>query len=61
LASTTSATKAKPSPPPSDDEALVELRPPPGAGFSGTAKFYAVAQAPLIAELLKRGYTTVER
>jgi hypothetical protein len=40
---------------------LVELRPPDGSGFSGTAKFHPVAQAALIAELLKRGYTTVDR
>jgi hypothetical protein len=39
----------------------VELQPPPETGFSGTAKFLAVEQASLIAELLKRGYTRVER
>jgi hypothetical protein len=41
------------------DEAVVELLPPAGSGFSGTARLLAVAQAPLIAELLKRGYTKV--
>jgi hypothetical protein len=50
--------RSKPSP---SDETIVELKPPPDFGFSGTAKFDAVAQAPLIAELLKRGYTKVER
>jgi len=39
----------------------VELKPPDGFGFSGTAKLYAVSQAPLVAELLKRGYTKVDR
>jgi hypothetical protein len=36
------------------------LRPPSDSGFSGTAKLLAVAQSPLITELLKRGYTRVE-
>jgi hypothetical protein len=49
--------KAKPSP---SEEAIVELKPPAAFGFSGTAKFFAVEQAALIAELLKRGYTKVE-
>jgi hypothetical protein len=39
----------------------VELKPPADSGFSGTALFDPVAQATLIAELLKRGYTTVAR
>jgi hypothetical protein len=30
-------------------------------GFSGTAKFLVSEQAALIEELLKRGYTRVER
>jgi hypothetical protein len=30
-------------------------------GFSGTAKFLIVEQADLIEELIKRGYTRVER
>jgi hypothetical protein len=51
---------SKPKPPPSNDEAIVELKPPAAFGFSGTAKFFAVEQAALIAELLKRGYTKVE-
>jgi hypothetical protein len=51
-------TESKPKPSPSDD-GIVELRPPPEAVFSGTAKLAAVAQAALIEELLKRGYTRV--
>jgi hypothetical protein len=39
--------------------AIVELAPPPSTGFSGTAKFLAVEDATLIAELEKRGYTRV--
>jgi hypothetical protein len=39
----------------------VELKPPPDEGFSGTAKFLVVGQAALIADLLKRGYTKVDR
>jgi hypothetical protein len=39
----------------------VELKPPPDWGFSGTALLHATEQAPLIAELLKRGYTQVDR
>ena len=42
---------------PSPSDAIVELVPPAESGFSGTAKFLAVAQAALIQELLKRGYT----
>jgi hypothetical protein len=41
------------------DEDVVELQPPPGSGFSGTAKLLAIPNAALIAELLKRGYTRV--
>jgi len=57
LASTRTDPKPKPSP---SDDGIVELKPPPETGFSGTAKFLAVEQAPLIAELLKRGYTRVD-
>jgi len=39
----------------------VELKPPPDSGFSGTAKLLAVEQSGLIDELLKRGYTRVDR
>jgi hypothetical protein len=57
LASTrTASPKASLSAP---EDAIVEVKPPEGAGFSGTAKLLKVAQAPLIAELLKRGYTIV--
>ena len=52
-------TESKPTPSPSDG--VVELKPPPDFGFSGTAKLLAVEQAPLIEELLKRGYTKVDR
>jgi hypothetical protein len=52
----TEPSKPKASPP--DDE-IVELKPPQDSGFSGTAKFYAVAQAALIEDLLARGYTRV--
>ena len=58
MASTRTESKPKPSP---SEEDVVELRPPAAAGFSGTAKLLAIAQAPMIAELLKRGYTRVER
>jgi len=56
LGNTPTAAKPKPSP---SDEDIVELRPPAETGFSGTARLYAVAQATLIEELLKRGYTRV--
>lgn len=51
------------SPPPttSPSDEIVELRPPPDSGFSGTAKFLSIAQAALIEELLNRGYTKVTR
>ena len=52
-------TESKPKPSPPDD--FVELLPPADSGFSGTAKLLAVEQAALIAELLKRGYTRVDR
>jgi hypothetical protein len=54
--------RSKPKPSPSDADEIVELR-PPGDSFSSsvTAKYYAVEHAPLIAELLKRGYTKVDR
>jgi hypothetical protein len=53
---------ASPPPTPSKSEqAIIELKPPADTGFSGTAKFLVVEQAPLIEELLKRGYTKVER
>ena len=51
-------TDSKPKPSPSDD-AIIELKPPADTGFTGTAKFFAVGQASLIAELEKRGYTRV--
>jgi hypothetical protein len=51
-----STSKASPS-----DDGIVELKPPPEFGFSGTAKFLAVEQAALIADLLARGYTRVDR
>jgi hypothetical protein len=51
-----STSKAFPS-----DDGIVELLPPPEFGFSGTAKLYAVESAALIEELLKRGYTRVDR
>jgi hypothetical protein len=44
---------------PSDE--IIELLPPPDAGFSGTALLYSVSQAVLVEELLRRGYTKVER
>jgi hypothetical protein len=50
--------KPKPS---QSEQAVVELKPPAETGFSGTAKFLVVEQAPLIEELLKRGYTRVTR
>lgn len=56
------STRSLPSPSLSpSDESIVELKPPDGSGFSGTALLLAVEQAALIAELLKRGYTRVER
>jgi hypothetical protein len=45
--------------PQSKPDAIVELKPPPDSGFSGTAKLYAIADATIIAELLRRGYTVV--
>ncbi len=56
-------TRSQPSAPkpPSPPDDIVELRPPGDSGFSGTAKFLADSQSVLIAELLKRGYTKVER
>jgi hypothetical protein len=54
----TEPSKPKPS---QSEQAIVELKPPADTGFSGTAKFLVVEQAPLIEELLKRGYTKVER
>ena len=42
-------------------DGIVELKPPPEMGFSGTTKLYAVESAALIEELIKRGYTRVER
>jgi hypothetical protein len=53
-------TESKPTPSKSE-QAVVELRPPVEFGFSGTAKFLVSEQAALIEELLKRGYTRVER
>lgn len=53
----TEPSKPRPFPP----DGIVELKPPVDAGFSGTTRLYAVEQADLIEELLKRGYTRVER
>jgi hypothetical protein len=39
---------------------VVELRPPDDYGWSGTAKFYRVSDAVMIAELQRRGYTIVK-
>jgi hypothetical protein len=58
LANTSINPKSKLSP---SDEDIVELCPPVAFGFSGTAKFYRVADAAMIAELLKRGYVVVDR
>ena len=52
-----SPSKSKASP---SDE-IVELKPPPEFGFSGTVKYYAAEHSALIVELLKRGYTRVDR
>jgi hypothetical protein len=52
----TAPSKLKPSTP---DE-IVELKPPPDLGFSGTRKFYAKADSVTVAELMRRGYTVVE-
>ena len=60
MASTTTATKPKPSPP-DDCDVIVELLPPPDSGFSGTQKFYRQGNEAMIAELLKRGYAMVAR
>jgi len=46
---------------PSPSDGIVELKPPADSGFSGTAKLLAVEQAAMIEELLKRGYTRVDR
>ena len=55
-------TESKPKPSPSDEEeAIVELKPPAAFGFSGTVKYYRVADAATIALLQARGYTTVDR
>jgi hypothetical protein len=53
-------TESKPKPSQSE-QAIVELKPLASTGFSGTAKFLVVEDAVLIEELLKRGYTKVER
>jgi hypothetical protein len=58
LASIRTESKPKPS---QSEQAVIELKPPASTGFSGTAKFLVVEQASLIEELLKRGYTKVER
>lgn len=50
----TERSAATPSP---SEEQVIELVPPAAFGFSGTAKFLAVSQSTLVAELLKRGYT----
>lgn len=42
-------------------DGIVELQPPPEMGFGGTTKLYAIESAALIEELIKRGYTRVER
>jgi hypothetical protein len=56
LAST--RTDSKPTASPSD---IVELKPPPAFGFSGTVKYDRVADAATIALLQARGYTPVDR
>lgn len=58
MASTPTEPSAKRKP---QSDGIVELKPPADSGFSGTAKLYAVEQADMIAELLKRGYTRVDR
>jgi hypothetical protein len=45
--------------PPSDAE-IVELKPPAEFGFSGTVKYYRVADAATIALLQARGYMVVD-
>lgn len=49
----------KPPSPPEPAPAIVELKPPPETGFSGTAKLLAETDAILIDELKRRGYTVV--
>ena len=44
---------------PSDDDEIIELRPPAELGFGGTAKFYKRQHAETIALLQARGYTVV--
>jgi len=39
---------------------VVELKPPPDMGFSGTAKFLTSKDGVLIEELKRLGYTVVE-
>lgn len=45
----------------STPDEIVELRPPAGEGFSGTARFMAQENALLIEELKRRGYVVVEQ
>jgi hypothetical protein len=42
------------------DEDIVELKPPVETGWPSTAKFSKAADADMIAELLRRGYTVVK-
>lgn len=55
------STRIEPSKPkPSPSEEIVELRPPQEFGFSGTVKYYKVADAVTIAMLQARGYVVVD-
>lgn len=42
------------------DEDIVELRPPAVTGWPSTAKFSKSADASMIEELIRRGYTVVK-
>ena len=59
MASTRTESKPK-TPPPSDEEAIVELQAPAAFGFSGTVKKYRLADAAAIDLLRAHGYTVVE-
>jgi hypothetical protein len=60
-ASTPTAPSVKKPSKPSASPDVLELLPPPGFGFSGTAKFdrHDPASMVLAAELIRRGYTVV--
>ena len=53
----TEPSTTKPSP---SDAEIVELKPPAEFGFSGTVKYYRVADALTIAFLQARGYVVVD-